>query len=141
MVMRSLRSLPLSLSSLAPVLLFRRRLKTVADVLKGIRHVFMQTRWDALQVYWSAVCRHGPCGPICSLDFSGTGGFLQTCMASISGSLMPWCFFFEFSWQVVVGRKDVGLHKWANWLREDSGSRPFACVPLSCYQGPSDSDV
>ena len=56
-------------SSLAPVLLFRRRLKSVADVLKGIRqHGFTQARRDALQEYWSAVCRHGPCGPICSLD-------------------------------------------------------------------------
>ena len=54
--------------SLSPVLLFRRRLKSVADVLKGIRSEgFTQSRWDALSRYWSAVCRHGPCGPISSL--------------------------------------------------------------------------
>ena len=48
-------------SSLAPVLLFRRRLKSVADVLQGIRkHGFTQFRWDALLKYWGAVCRHGP---------------------------------------------------------------------------------
>ena len=36
-------------SSLAPVLLFRWRLKPVADVLKGIRnHGFTQARWEAL---------------------------------------------------------------------------------------------
>ena len=36
-------------SSLSPVLLFRRRLKSVADVLKGIRSKgFTQSRWDAL---------------------------------------------------------------------------------------------
>ena len=36
-------------SSLARVLLFRRRLKPVADVLKGIRnHGFTQARWEAL---------------------------------------------------------------------------------------------
>ena len=36
-------------SSLSPVLLFRGRLKSVADVLKGIRSKgFTQTRWDAL---------------------------------------------------------------------------------------------
>ena len=36
-------------SSLCPVLLFRRRLKSVADVLKGIRSKgFTQSRWDAL---------------------------------------------------------------------------------------------
>ena len=55
-------------SSLAPVLLFRRRLKSVADVLKGIRSKgFTQSRWDAPLRYWGAVCRHGPCGPISSL--------------------------------------------------------------------------
>ena len=55
-------------SSLSPVLLFRRRLKSVADVLKGIRSKgFTQSRWDALLRYWGAVCRHGPCGPISSL--------------------------------------------------------------------------
>ena len=36
-------------SSLSPVLLFRRRLKSVANVLKGIRSKgFTRTRWDAL---------------------------------------------------------------------------------------------
>ena len=36
-------------SSLSPVLLFRRRLKSVADVLEGIRSKgFAQSRWDAL---------------------------------------------------------------------------------------------
>ena len=55
-------------SFLSPVVLFRRRLKSVADVLKGIRSKgFTQSRWDALIRYWDAVCRHGPCGPISSL--------------------------------------------------------------------------
>ena len=54
-------------SSLSPVLLFRRRLESVADVLKGVRSKgFTQSRWDALLRYWGAVCRHGPCGPISS---------------------------------------------------------------------------
>ena len=36
-------------SSLSPVFLFRRRLKSVADVLKGTRSKgFTQSRWDAL---------------------------------------------------------------------------------------------
>ena len=40
-------------SSLSPVLLFRRRLKSVAGVLKGIRDKgFTQSRWDALVQYW-----------------------------------------------------------------------------------------
>ena len=55
-------------SSLSPVLLFRRRLKSVADVLRGIRSKgFTQSRRDALVRYWGVVCRHGPCGPISSL--------------------------------------------------------------------------
>ena len=55
-------------SSLAPVVLFRRRLKSVADVLEGIRNKgFTQSRWDALLGYWGAVRRQGPCGPIPSL--------------------------------------------------------------------------
>ena len=56
-------------SSLAPVVFFRGRLKSVADVLKGIRsRGFAQFRWDALLGYWDAVCRHGLCGPISSLS-------------------------------------------------------------------------
>ena len=47
-------------SSLALVVLFRRRLKSVADVLKGIRNKDFY--------YWEAVCRDGSCGPISSLD-------------------------------------------------------------------------
>ena len=56
-------------SSLAPVVLFRRRLKSVADVRKGIRDKgFTSSRWNALLGYWEAVCLHGPCGPMSSLD-------------------------------------------------------------------------
>ena len=62
-------------SSLAPVVLFRWRLKSVADVLKGFRtNGFTQSRWDALLGYWDAVCRHGSCGPISS-SVPGIGGF------------------------------------------------------------------
>ena len=52
-------------SCLAPVLL-RRRVESVADVLNGIRqNAFSQGRWDALH---KAVCDHGPCGPLRSLE-------------------------------------------------------------------------
>ena len=55
-------------SSLSSVLLFRRRLKSVAGVLKGIRDKGLTpSRWDALVGFWDAVCRYGPCGPISSL--------------------------------------------------------------------------
>ena len=76
-------------SSLSPVLLFRRRLKSVADVLKGIRNKgFTQSRWNALLEFWDAVCRHGPCGPISSLH-PWDSGIPQIFMFSISGSLIP----------------------------------------------------
>ena len=55
-------------SSLSPLVLFRWRLKSVADVLKGIRSKgFTKSRWDAPIRYSDAVCRHGPCGPVSSL--------------------------------------------------------------------------
>ena len=55
-------------SSLSPVLLFRMCLKSVADVLRGISSKgFTPSRWDALLMYWGAVCRHGPCGPLSTL--------------------------------------------------------------------------
>ena len=56
-------------SSLAPVVLFRRRLKSVSDVLNGIRsRGFTQPGWGALLGFWEAPCRHGPSGPVSSLD-------------------------------------------------------------------------
>ena len=42
-------------SSFAPVVHFRRRLKSVANVLKGLRSKgFTQSRWDALLMYWGS---------------------------------------------------------------------------------------
>ena len=32
----------------------------------------------------------------------------------------------DFTWQVVVSRRDTGVRKWTDWLREDSLSRPYA---------------
>ena len=56
-------------SSLSPIVLFRRRLSSVADVLKGIRnHGFSNARWQTLMLWWSAVCRQGPTGPIHTLE-------------------------------------------------------------------------
>ena len=106
-------------SSLSPVLLLRRRLKSVADVLKGIRNKrFTQSRWDALLRYWGAVCRHGPCGPISSLhpwvdwippDLHGFFKWVFDSLEVLNGFLR----------QVVVSRRDDGIRKWTRWLRED----------------------
>ena len=112
-------------SSLSPVLLFRRRLKSVADVLKGIRSKgFTQSRWDALIGYWGAVCRHGPCGPISSLhpwenwlppDLHGFYKWVFDSLEVLNGFLR----------QVVVSRRDDGIRRWNRWLREDLSSRPY----------------
>ena len=113
-------------STLSPVLLFRRRLKSVADVLKGIRSEgFTQSRWDALVRCWGAVCRHGPCGPISSLhpwdnwfppDLHGFYKWVFDSLEVLNGFLR----------QVVVSRRDDGIQRWNGWLREDLSSRPYA---------------
>ena len=113
-------------SSLSPVLIFRRRLKSVADVLKGFRSKgFTQSRWDALLRYWGAVCRHGPCGPVSSrhpwdtwipLDLHAFYKWLFDSLEVLNGFLR----------QVVVSRRDDGIRKWTRWLREDLNSRPYA---------------
>ena len=125
-------------SSLSPVLLFRRRLKSVADVLKGIENKgFTQSRWDALLRYWGAACRHGPCGPLTSLHPWDSGippdlhGFFQWVFDSLE-------LLNDFLGQVVFSRRDVGIRKWTRWLREDLSSRPYVWlrpdfVPLSPF--------
>ena len=32
----------------------------------------------------------------------------------------------DFLKQIVVSRRDIGIRKWVNWLREDLSSRPYA---------------
>ena len=74
--------------------------------------------------YWEAVCRHGPCGPISSLHpwdnwiLPDVLGFYRWVFDSLELSN-------GINWQVVVSRRDVGIRKWARWLREDLGSGPY----------------
>ena len=120
-------------SSLAPVLLFRRRLKSVADVLRSIKSKgFTQARSDALLRYWRDVCRHGPCGPLASHhpwdswvppDLHGFFRLVFNTLEVLNGFLD----------QVVVSRRDLGIRKWVMWLREDLSSSLPSC------QGSSDS--
>ena len=98
--------------SLSPILLFRRRLKSVADVLKGIRSKGLtQSRWDALLRYWGAVCRHGPCGPISSHHP------WDDWLPPYLHGFFKWVFdalevLNGFLCQVVVSRRDDGIRKW-----------------------------
>ena len=109
-------------SSLAPVVLFRRRLRSVSHVFEGTKdNGFTQSRWNALL------------------------GLLGGCMSSWS----LWSYFFPrsvhpdlhgfYKWvvdalellngflkHVVVSRGDTGIRKWTRWLREDLGSWLYA---------------
>ena len=112
-------------SALSPVLLFRRRIESVAAVLEGIRSKgFSQSWWNALLGNWSAVCRHGPCGPLSSLHPWDSG------IPSDLHGFYKWVFdslelLNDFLKQVVVSRRDVRVRKWTRWLREDLSSRPY----------------
>ena len=88
---------------------------------------FISSRWNALLGYWEDVCRHGPCGPISFLepwdrwippDLHGFFKWVFDSLELLNGFLQ----------QVVVSRRDIWIRKWARWLREDLGSRPFAWV-------------
>ena len=98
-------------SSLAPVVLFRRRLKSVADVLEGIRSKgFSQSRWVALLGYWEAACRHGPCFLISFLQ-PWDKWILPDLHGFLSGVFDSLGLLNDFLRQVVGFRRDIGLRK------------------------------
>ena len=77
-------------SSLSPVLLFRRRLKSVADVLKGIKGKgFTQSRWDALLLRYGVLFVVMVLVVPFRLFNPGKIGFLLICMVFIGGYLIP----------------------------------------------------
>ena len=53
---------------LTPLLLLWYSFVGVLSLLRTRSRGFTQPRWGALLGFWEAVCRHGPCGPISSLD-------------------------------------------------------------------------
>ena len=107
-------------------------------------HGFTQTRWEALLSYWDAVCRHGPCGPISSFHPwdewvpNDAHGFYKWVYDSLD-------ILNDFTRQVVVSRRDAGVRRCANWLREDLGSGAHAWVrpdfvppsPFLVVEGPA----
>ena len=76
----------------------------------------------------------------------GIGGFLWIYMVFYKWVFDSLGLLNGFLKQVVVSRRDLGIRKWVNWLREDLSSRPYAwprpdfvpLSPLSCCQGSSD---
>ena len=113
-------------SSLSPVLLFRRRLKSVAGVLKGIREQ---------RVHSVSVGRFGSVLGGCMSPWSLWSHFFSS---SRENWVLPdlhgfyKCVFDSlevlngFLRQVVISRRDEGIRKWKVWLREDLSSRPYA---------------
>ena len=85
---------------------------------------FSSSRWSALVSYWEAVCRHGPCGPISSLEPGDRWippdlhGFFRWVLDSLE-------LLNGFLQQVVVSRRGIGIRKWSRWLREELSSRPY----------------
>ena len=61
----------------------------------------------------------------CALWSLGFIRVLLTCgfKKSVFDTLEDLNYFVK---QVVVMRRDSGLHRWAGWLREDLGARPYA---------------
>ena len=96
-------------SSLAPVLLLHRRMKSTAHVLRGIRqHGFSQGRWDALCGRWTSVYDQGPSGPIRTLE-----PWTHWIPPDLHG-FYKWVFdslgmLNDFVKQVVIDRRDSGL--------------------------------
>ena len=113
-------------SSLAPDLLFRRRLKSVADALKGIKPAWFY--YGQIGCSFSVLGRGLSSGSLWAGSLPGALGTLD--LPYLHG-FYKWVFaalgvLNNFVMQVVVTRRDAGLRGWANWLREDLGSRPHA---------------
>ena len=113
-------------SSLSPVVLFRRRLSSVRDVLKGIsKNGFTTSRWQALLFYWAAVCRQGPTGPV----LNSLEPWKDWLPPDLHG-FYAWVFdtlkvLDVFISQVADARRDAAILSWKKWLREDLSSRPY----------------
>ena len=93
-------------SSLAPVLLFRRRIKSVADVLKGVlQHGFSQGRWGCAARVWECCLLSGSLRPLRSLE-----PWAHWIPHALHG-FYKWVFdalglLHDFVGQVVVARRD-----------------------------------
>ena len=112
-------------SSLSPVVLFRRRLSSVGDVLKGVRkNGFSTSRWQALVLRWASVRRQGPTGPVLTLE-----PWRDWLPPDLHG-FYAWVFdtlkvLDRFISQVATARRDAAVLSWKRWLHEDLSSRPY----------------
>ena len=112
-------------SSLSPVVLFRRRLSSVRDVLKGIRnHGFCLVRWQALMLRWAAVGRQGPTGLVLTLepwrdwlppDLHGFDVWAFDTLEVLNG----------FISQVASAWREAAVLSWKRWVHEDLSSGPY----------------
>ena len=125
-------------ASLVPVILFRRRMQSVGDVLQGIRtNGFSTARWQALMLRSAAVCKQGLVSPVTTLepwkdwhlpDLHGFNIWVFSALEELN---------LFVSW-VVIAKREAALMSWKRWLVEDLTSRPLRwlrpdLVPLAPY--------
>ena len=103
-------------SSIAPLLLLRRRLKVVmelADVM--IRSGVSLSRSVELSVQWDKILSVGPLFPVTFADFEGLLG-----VGLVDFSYGVCCIhrrLCDFIHSVVVHRRDEAIRSWRNWIR------------------------
>ena len=151
-LVRGMRLTLILLNTLLTLLLllfssFRRRIKSVADALKGIRQRGFSQRQG-----WMLCTGIG----LLSVDRDLVGPLLRWSLGVI-GSLLIYMvfplglcrllrFLISFVSQVVIARRDSRLLWWSNWLKEDLRSRPYAqlrpdFVPPSHFLVVKDTDL
>ena len=128
-------------SSLAPVLRFRRRLKSIYKVLEGTRaNGFSDTRMTALWDRWSAVTRMGPTGPITSFE-PWTDWILPDLHGFCKWVLDACSLLNDFVTQVARDRQASRFQAWSNWIRQDLSSHPHKYLVCKPEDTPGGSGV
>ena len=116
-------------SSIAPLLIMRRRFKAVMDVLGAmIRYGVSLARSVELTNQWERILAAGPLYPGTLNDFIavrslGLGDFHH----AVSDVLHR---LSDFIHRVVVCRRDEAVRGWRNWIREDPSVHPYKWLRL-----------